>query len=72
MHSGGACARVRRTPFVAHTRVSIFFPLAFSALVPFFSLLLPIAAIPSAISSFPPFFVGLLFQKGPGLMQISS
>lgn len=41
VHSGGACARVRRAPFVAHTRVSIFFPLASGTLVPFFCLPLP-------------------------------
>lgn len=54
-----------------HIRVSIFFPLASGSLsrLPFFplsSLSLPLCFTLST------FFVGLLFQKGPGLMQISS
>lgn len=69
-----------------HIRVSIFLPLASGSLVPFLSLSLPLFLFLSLSLSlslshprFHPsrftlstFFVGLLFQKGPGLMQISS
>lgn len=62
-----------------HIRVSIFFPLASGSL--FLSLTLSRFSLlsRSSLDSTPPccftlstFFVGLLFQKGPGLMQISS